>query len=125
MEFGWSTWACGGIPDPRSIYRLARLIREFRPDVVHSHMVQANLLARVVRVIQPYPVLVCTLHALTMRGMERDRSSIFEAAHRFSDRLSDCTTAICHAASDYYVRCRAVPAWKMPRGPQWNRHEAL
>lgn len=102
-----------GIPDPRSIYRLARIIRHFRPDVVHSHMPHANLLARMVRLIQPYPVLVGTLHALTMAGIDHDHSGIFEFAHRLTEPLADCTTAICHAAADHYVRVRAVRASKM------------
>src|SRR5690625_4679828 len=35
-----------GVPDPRAVWRLARLYRRLQPDVVHSHMVHANLLAR-------------------------------------------------------------------------------
>jgi len=101
------------LPDPRGIRKLARLIREFRPDVVHSHMTHANLLARAVRVIQPFPVLVCTLHNLTMAGVKRDWTTLFEFAHRLTDSRAEITTAICHAASDYYVQRRAVPAWKM------------
>jgi glycosyltransferase involved in cell wall biosynthesis len=102
-----------GIPDPRGIVRLARLIGEFRPDVVHSHMTHANLLARAARVIRPFPVLVCTLHALDMAGVERDRGAVFELAHRLTDGLADRTTAICRAAANYYVRRRAVPSAKM------------
>lgn len=101
------------VPDPRCFFRLAKLIREFRPDIVHSHMPHANLLARAVRLMQPYPVLVCTLHALNMAGVERDRKAILEAAHRLTDGFSDLTTAICHSAADYYLRNRAVPAAKM------------
>jgi glycosyltransferase involved in cell wall biosynthesis len=108
-----------GVPDPRGLLRLARLIRSFRPDVIHSHMVHANLLARAVRLVQPFPVLICTLHNLTMAGVERDWTTFFEVAHRATDRLSDCTTALCRVASDYYIRRRAVPASKltiMPNG---------
>lgn len=102
-----------GVPSVSSLFRLARIIREFRPDVVHSHMVHANLLARVVRMIQPYPVLVCTMHALTMAGVKQDRSPIFEIAHRLTDGLCDKTTAICQAATDHCIRRRAVPAKKI------------
>src|SRR5947199_9568394 len=31
-----------GIPDPRALVRLRKLIYVFQPDVVHSHMVHAN-----------------------------------------------------------------------------------
>jgi glycosyltransferase involved in cell wall biosynthesis len=102
-----------GMPGVKGMTRLSRLIREFRPDVVHSHMTHANLLARIVRLIEPFPVLVGTLHNLTMAGVERDHTKVFEAAHRLTDGLSERTTAICHAAAEYYVRQRAVPASKM------------
>jgi glycosyltransferase involved in cell wall biosynthesis len=114
-----------GRPDPRGILRLAHLIRTFRPDVVHSHMTHANLLARAARLIAPFPVLVCTLHNLTMAGVRRDHTKFFEVAHRMTDRLAERTTAICHAASDYYVRNRAVPARKMmtvPNGIECQRY---
>src|SRR5919112_2505370 len=39
-----------GVPDPRGVLRLVRIVREWRPDVVHSHMVHANLLARLLRI---------------------------------------------------------------------------
>jgi hypothetical protein len=42
-----------GVPDPRGLVRLIRLVRAWRPDVLHSHMIHANLLARVVR-FQPF-----------------------------------------------------------------------
>ena len=40
------------------IVRLVRMIRAWRPDVLHSHMVHANLLARAVRPITRVPALV-------------------------------------------------------------------
>ena len=33
-----------GIPNPWALFRLVRIVREFRPTVVHAHMVHANLL---------------------------------------------------------------------------------
>ena len=51
-----------GRPDPRGLIRLARLARRWRPDVVHSHMVHANLMARALRLVAPVPALVSTIH---------------------------------------------------------------
>jgi glycosyltransferase involved in cell wall biosynthesis len=76
-------------------------------------MNHANLLARAARVVRPFPVLVCTLHASDMAGVQRDRGAAFELAHRLTDGLAERTTAICHAAANYYVRRRAVPKVKM------------
>jgi len=113
-----------GVPDPRGMLRLARLLREFRPDIVHTHMVHANLLGRAVRLIQPFPTLICTHHNLTMAGVDRDWTTLFEAAHRVTDRVADLSTAISHSAAQYYVRRRAVPASKMivvPNGIDFDR----
>jgi glycosyltransferase involved in cell wall biosynthesis len=112
-------------PDPRGVLRLADLIRSFHPDVVHSHMTHANLLARAARLLAPFPVLVNTLHNLTMAGVKRNHTTFFEIAHRATDRLAERTTAICHAASDYYVKHHAVPANKMmtvPNGIECQRY---
>jgi glycosyltransferase involved in cell wall biosynthesis len=113
------------VPDPRGLYRLVRAIRQFRPHVVHSHMTHANLLARAARVFAPFPALVCTLHNLTMAGVQRDHTTFFEFAHRITDALAERTTTICHAASDYYIQRRAVPASKMmvvPNGIDCQRY---
>ena len=102
-----------GIPDPRAVRRYNRIVREYEPDVVHTHLVHANLLGRVARMTKRVPALVCTLHSLTMTGIKRDWSPIFEFAHRITDRWCDLTTAICHAAADYAVLRKAVPVGKM------------
>jgi glycosyltransferase involved in cell wall biosynthesis len=102
-----------GIPDPRSIYRLARIIGQFRPNVVHSHMPHAKLLSRLVRLIQPFPVQIGTLHAMNMAGVDRDHAVIYETAHCLTEPQTDCTTAICHAAAEHYVRVHAVRASKL------------
>ena len=49
-----------GVPNPGALMRLRRLILDLKPRIVHSHIVHANLLARVTRLIACMPVLVCT-----------------------------------------------------------------
>jgi glycosyltransferase involved in cell wall biosynthesis len=92
-----------GIPDPRAVLRLRKIIRNFRPDVVHSHMVHANLLVRVTRVVCPMPVLIATAHNMT----EGRRWT--EIAYRITDSLGDLTTIVCHAAARRYVQVGSVP----------------
>src|SRR5512141_2965276 len=46
-----------GVPDPRAIAALRRFLRSWRPDVLHAHMVHANLLARLTRLVGPVPVV--------------------------------------------------------------------
>src|SRR4051812_34321669 len=50
------------IPAPASLWRLARLVRRKKPDIVNSHMFHANILARVSRIFWRDIPLVCTVH---------------------------------------------------------------
>jgi len=92
-----------GVPDPRGLVRLVRLVRAWRPDVVHSHMVHANLMARVLRVITPVPVMVSTIHNIYEGGRLR------MAAYRLTNALVDHVTIVSQAAADRFVRERIVP----------------
>ena len=93
-----------GIPDPRGLLRLARLVRAWRPDVVHSHMVHANLLARALRLIAPVPALVSTIHNVYEGGRLR------MAAYRLTNGMVDHMTIVSQAAADRFIRDRIVPA---------------
>ena len=96
-----------GIPDLRAILRLRRIIQEFRPDVVHSHMVHANLLARMTRLTCSMPALVATIHSVT----EGRRWT--EIAYRVTDSIGDLTTIICNAAAERYVKVGSVPSERL------------
>lgn len=100
------------LPDPRPILRLARLIREWRPHILHSHMVHANLLARLVRLLAPVPVLVCTVHSIDERG-RKGSGRLREISYRLTDPLCDLTTQVSQAGLERYVRVGAVPRHKI------------
>lgn len=51
--------------------RFRRLIREFRPDVVNSHLVHANILTRLLRLVTPMSRLVRSAHNTNEEGRER------------------------------------------------------
>jgi glycosyltransferase involved in cell wall biosynthesis len=92
-----------GLPDPRGLLRLVRLVRAWRPDVLHSHMVHANLLARALRIFVPVPALVSTIHNIYEGGRLR------MAAYRLTNRLVDHMTIVSEAASDRFVAEGIVP----------------
>lgn len=102
-----------GIPDPRAAFRLARRWRDFRPDVVHCHMVHANLLGRITRLLAPARVLISTAHNIWEGPRWRDW------AYRLTEPLGDLTTNVSQAALDRYVRDKLVSREKsafMPNG---------
>jgi glycosyltransferase involved in cell wall biosynthesis len=92
-----------GVPDPRGLMRLARLVRAWRPDVVHSHMVHANLLARALRLVVPVPAVVSTIHNIYEGGRLR------MAAYRLTNGLVDHMTIVSQAAADRFVGDGIVP----------------
>lgn len=96
-----------GFPDPRALLKLCRLMRTIRPRVVHSHMIHANIMARVARSLCHIPALVCTAHSLYEGGTLR------QLAYRFTDPLCDLTTNVCQAGVDRSIRIRTVPAHKV------------
>jgi glycosyltransferase involved in cell wall biosynthesis len=102
-----------GIGDPGAVLRLRNLVRQIRPDVVHSHMTHANLLARVTRLFVKMPVLVCTLHGYKMYSVKSTGTGLREGAHRLTDGLADMTTVVCHAAADRYARKRVAQPDKL------------
>ena len=83
-----------------------RFLREFRPDLLHSHSFHANILARLLKLLTPSAAVLSTVHNVYegpwMRMM----------AYRLSDRLAVCTTAVSQAAADRFVRLKAVPQLK-------------
>jgi glycosyltransferase involved in cell wall biosynthesis len=102
-----------GVPDPRAMLGLIKELRSFQPDVVHCHMPQANLLARAVRPFQPFPVLISTLHNLTMERINGSSGRLLEVAHGWTERYCDLTTVICTPALRSYIDCGAVNAKKI------------
>jgi glycosyltransferase involved in cell wall biosynthesis len=96
-----------GVPDPRAVLRLARILRRWRPQVLHSHMVHANLLARVTRLVAPVPVLISTAHSVFEGPRWR------EWAYRLTDPLCSLTTNVSQVAVDRYTQVGAVPESKI------------
>jgi glycosyltransferase involved in cell wall biosynthesis len=88
-----------GVPDPRAIFKLVHLVNKWKPDVLHSHMIHANLLARAVRFFCDLPVLISTAQNID----ECEGHAWRKYAYRFSDFLSDRTVNVSKLGAQYYV----------------------
>ena len=96
-----------GIPDPRGLTRLLKILREDRPAILHMHMVHANLLGRLCRLLASVPVVISTIHT---SPAGRRWADIF---YRLTDPLTDLTTIISDAAAERYIQVGAVPARRL------------
>jgi len=94
-----------GLEKPKNILsafkKYRNLIREYQPDIVHAHMVHANIFARVNRLFYKVPKLICTAHSSNEGG----RLRMF--AYRFTDFLSDLNTNVSKEALARYIKLKA------------------
>ena len=78
--------------DLRSLFTLVRLLRSYRPDVVHTHTAKAGALGRVAAMITGVPVRIHTFHGHVFDGyfsspVARAFVWIERVLARFTDRI--------------------------------------
>ncbi len=100
-----------GMDSPWSVVggcsRLRKIVGEFRPDIVHSHMFHATVLTRLLRLATPIPCMVSTMHS----GYAGGRFRIL--AYRLTDRLTDISTNVSQVALNAFVSSRAARRSRM------------
>jgi len=69
------------------------IIKEFKPDVVHAHMIHANIFARLNRIGCKVQKLICTAHNSNEGGNLR------MLAYKYTNFLSDINTNVSNEAS--------------------------
>lgn len=87
--------------------KLRRLIRDFRPDVVHSHMFHANILARLGKLVAPVRRLISTAHSSNEGGALR------MLVYRLTDSLADLSTNVSDEAVEAFIKAKAVRRGRM------------
>lgn len=88
---------------PIAYLKLSKLIKNFSPDVVHAHMVHANILTRLIRITTPIKKLICTAHNTNEGG------GIRMLAYRMTHNLADLTTNVSKGAAEAFLAKNAVP----------------
>lgn len=100
-----------GMNSPTGVFgaysKLRKIIREFRPDVVHSHMFHATLLTRLLRLTISIPRMISTMHAGYAGGRFR------VAAYRLTDWLTDISTNVSYVAMANFIASGAVRSGRM------------
>lgn len=91
------------LSDGYSVYKkFKKIILDFQPDIVHSHMVHANIFARLSRRFIKIPRLICSAHSTNEGGKLR------MLAYRFTHNLSEVTTNVSNEASRNFIVNKAV-----------------
>lgn len=103
VDLGIASWFHG----VKGIFRLRQLIKDIQPDVVHSHMVHANIFSRLVRLITPMKRLISTAHSSNEGGKFR------MLAYRLTDALADISTNVSEEAVAIFIKARATKSGRM------------
>ena len=103
--------ALGMNKSPLGFFRAAvafrKLNKSFRPDVVHSHLVHANIFARVLRIWITMPILISSAHNTNEEGWWR------VLGYRITDRLANISTNVSVEAVELFERSGAVRKGRM------------
>jgi glycosyltransferase involved in cell wall biosynthesis len=88
--------------DPRATFRLARIIRARRYELVHTHLFRAGLHGRLAARLAGVRAIVHTEHSLNPRLIEgRERTRKVETLYRVSERLGTLTLAVSAATAGH------------------------
>ena len=102
--------------DPVSVGRVARLIREVRPHILHTHTAKAGAIGRSAAVLagdaRP-PVVVHTFHGHVLRGyFDPVRTAVYREVERSLARVTTRLVAVSPEVRDELVEFDVAPAEK-------------
>ncbi|QRQ88159.1 glycosyltransferase [Cupriavidus oxalaticus] len=97
----------------RALRQLNRFVKQWQPQVIHAHMVHANLLARMLAAVTAAPPVICTAHSAREGGRLR------MLAYRLTDNRAALTTHVSEAGRQAMISAGAVAPERirvMPNG---------
>lgn len=87
--------AVNPLQDLRAFLKIRRIIREFRPDIVHTHAAKAGLLGRLAARMEGVPVIVHTYHGHVFSGyFGAFKSGLIKSVERWLAHRSDAIVTI-------------------------------
>jgi glycosyltransferase involved in cell wall biosynthesis len=106
--------------DPRPVWRLARLLEQERIDVLHTHLIQADILGYWAGRLARTPAVVSTKH--NVRYYERQERWLRPAA-RWVERRMDAIVAVSSAVGEEYRHARHL--WVIHNGVDCKKFSPL
>jgi glycosyltransferase involved in cell wall biosynthesis len=119
-----------GFGDLAALFFLVRQIREWRPEILHTHTAKAGALGRTAALLagrsRP-PVIVHTFHGHVLTGyFSRPVSLAFTWIERLLARLTTCLIAVSEEVRDDLIRLRVAPPDRivvLPLGFDFSRFD--
>ena len=97
--------------DARALLAVRRLVRDFRPHVVHTHTAKAGVVGRLAAFSGGVPVIVHTFHGHVLKGYFGPlRNALFRGLERGLARRSSALVAVSEAVKADLVELGVAPA---------------
>lgn len=94
-----------GLRDPRALWRAMRLVRNWRPDVVHTHLTKSDLVGQFAARIVGVPRRVVTIHNIDPWRRRAHLSVIYRLAIGKLDACIACSREV----GEFTISSRSVP----------------
>lgn len=91
----------------KAYLKLRRIVKRFKPDVVHSHMFHADIISRLVRLTLNIPKVISTAHSSNEGGKLR------MLTYRITDNLADAFINVSKEAVEGFVSKGVVKPGRM------------
>jgi glycosyltransferase involved in cell wall biosynthesis len=102
------------LSDLRALVGLQRLMRAWRPQIVHTHTAKAGLLGRLAARAAGVPTVVHTYHGHVLRGyFSPTRTELFRWLERRLATMADAIVAVSDAVRDDLVSLHVAPRAKI------------
>ncbi|QJD97537.1 glycosyltransferase [Mucilaginibacter robiniae] len=79
-------------------YRFKAIVQNYSPDVIHAHMIHANLFSRIYSMFNCVPKLISTAHNI------KEGNKLLMSGYYFTRLIPDWSTNVSQEAFDQYVK---------------------
>lgn len=98
------------VHDQRASWQLKQVLRQFRPDVVHTHSAKGGMLGRQVAWKLKVPAVIHTVHGAPFHDYQPKAARIlFAACERWAARRCHHMISVADAMTDLMVQARVAP----------------
>lgn len=102
------------ISDLKSIIELIKIIRSFKPDIVHTHTAKAGTVGRIAAWLCGVPVIVHTFHGNIFKGYFSPlKTKVFITIEKFLAKISTHIITISHQQQQEICDLRIAPMHKV------------
>jgi glycosyltransferase involved in cell wall biosynthesis len=96
--------------DIKAVAQMAQLMRQLRPDVVHTHQSKAGILGRMAAFLARVPVIIHGVHIVPFENVGAVQRLVYLGAEKLMGQVTDAFINVSRGTRDLYLQARIGPA---------------